>query len=323
MIRVAITGAGSPEAGELIRLLVNHPDVEILWLHDLRHTGKSAESVHHGLIGETPLSFSLNPSWDKVKLLITTDPKFPIPSHDELPNLKVIDMSGTDPVEVEAVDKSRTQPIAQEDTELIPQNGWALGLGELNRKTLVRGATHAYIVSSAASMILTALYPLAAHLMLNDSIKIDIKMPTDMLTDEFKHRTSAQTARTLHKIQSSFHSPLDISYEGVSEWEHFRLMQVRISIRTDVGVEEAIKMYEDIYDDHNFTHMVRRDVKAHECEGTQKCIIQVSSQEDGILQIDATADPRMRGGAGDAVHVMNLLFGLHEKTGLSLKSSWF
>lgn len=301
MIRIGITGAGSLMAGELIRLLINHPDVEILWLYDSKHNGKAAETIHHGLIGEAPLAFTMQPDWDKVKLLFRCDDTFPTPSQEKMPELRVVDLS--------------------QDTAL-PED-MNLGLSEINRKTLVRDAKRTYIPTAAASVILTVLYPLATHLMLKPDTEIAVTLPQDMLTKDMEEKTITQIRHILHKVQSSFDSAPVINWEGVADWEHFRLMRVAVEIDTDLDVEEAVKIYDSIYDDHNFTHIIRRNIKGHEAEGTQKVIISITKTEEHKLRLEAVADPRMRGGAGDAVHVMNLLFGLHEKTGLALKASWY
>ncbi|MDE5790263.1 MAG: N-acetyl-gamma-glutamyl-phosphate reductase, partial [Muribaculaceae bacterium] len=80
----------------------------------------------------------------------------------------------------------------------------------------------------------------------------------------------------------------------------------------------TLKAYE-IYDDHNFSFAVTSPVKLDDVKGTEKIIISLSRSKDGVLSIHSVADGRLRGSAGEAVHVMNLMFGLHEKTGLYLK----
>ena len=89
-----------------------------------------------------------------------------------------------------------------------------------------------------------------------------------------------------------------------------------------LSLEEIEKIYEGIYDDHNFTFITHSStISIKEVEGNQKCIITLSKPTADKILISAIWDGRMRGGAGDGVHIMNLMKGLYEKTGLSLKTS--
>ena len=82
-------------------------------------------------------------------------------------------------------------------------------------------------------------------------------------------------------------------------------------------------VYEDYYDDHNMTYILRDRKDYKEVEGSDKCIVSLIDKSNGQLVIDTIADARLRGGAGDATHVMNLFCGLHEKVGLTLKVNNF
>ena len=109
----------------------------------------------------------------------------------------------------------------------------------------------------------------------------------------------------------------------VSESASDRVIRVRSTLPIGLSLDEVDRIYEGIYDDHNFTFVLHRRVEDKEVEGTNKCLVQVSKPSDGELAIEAVADGRLRGGAGEALHLMNLLLGLHEKTGLELKASVF
>ena len=96
-------------------------------------------------------------------------------------------------------------------------------------------------------------------------------------------------------------------------------MHIRLECQPDL--EQILQMYEEVYDDHNFTSIVTSPVNPIETEGTNKVIISISKPDAATLCLDIVADGRMRGGAGEAVHLLNLLFALHEQTGLKLKAS--
>ena len=92
-----------------------------------------------------------------------------------------------------------------------------------------------------------------------------------------------------------------------------------IEFRCELNHEAMIELY-DIYDDHNFTFITTTRVGVSEVAGTNKCIVGVMRPEEGKARLMVAADCRLRGASGEAIHIMNLLFGLHEKTGLALKA---
>ena len=89
-----------------------------------------------------------------------------------------------------------------------------------------------------------------------------------------------------------------------------------------VELDEIKKLYEDYYDDHNFTFISDRMPNLKDVVNTNKCILYLT-KEDGKLLIVSVIDNLLKGASGQAVHNMNLLFGLHEKVGLELKASAF
>lgn len=102
-----------------------------------------------------------------------------------------------------------------------------------------------------------------------------------------------------------------------------RGLKVNIEVPCSLEINEIFKIFDHCYDDHNFTFMLASSVPGYEVEGTQKTLVTLQRHTDDKLTITVVADSRMRGGAGDAVHIMNLLFGLHERTGLYLKAHKF
>lgn len=303
MIKVGIIGAESPVAGELLRILIHHPEVDILSLYAPSLPGHRVSSVHHGFIGESELFFTdkMDPAQLDV-IFISDDSSFArslIEHIGDWEELRVIDLA-----------PGRIDSWAAADFEY--------GLSEINRKALVRGARLAVIPSPVASAALIALYPLASHLLLNSDISIAVSLPDDMKRNFNSASVAAEISKRLKVAQTSFEGHISFSLlPSLSQ----RAMSLKIEMKCPLGIEEISKIYESVYDDHNFTFTSRDSSPIVEVEGTQKCLISFSKPGAGLLEINVVGDARLRGGAGDAVHVMNLLFSLHEKVGLTLKPS--
>ena len=299
MISVGIVGTSDPNAGELIRLLVNHPDVNLVKLCDNKNQGKSIVEIHHGLIGETNLSVSPIEELEDIDVLFISLNSFDTKeflSNYIIPNDQfIIDMSG----------------YAREycDTKFV------YGLSELNRKPLVRGAHLATIPTPVASAILISLIPLMTKNISISDIVVNVKGGVESLSG-----IESEVNEQLQKIQKEFNSNIKIN---LSEQEHRRGIRVEISLAVNMSFDEIFRLYEDYYDDHNMTYILRNRKDYKEVEGSDKCLVSLIDKSNGQLVIDTIADARLRGGAGDAVHVMNLFCGLHEKIGLTLKVNNF
>ena len=302
MIKVAISGAETPIAGELIRILVNHPDVEIVALIAPGYESTAVQSIHHGLLGEEKMSFTSSFRPDSADVLFITEANVKTSDYNKLrknyPELKVIALNPyLEDEEIDEVDR----PI--------------YALPEINRKALVRGGVTAVIPSPLSSLVLVPLYPLAQQLILNDDLLINISAPEDLLTEakliESKHEIIGQ----LKSAQKSFEGKVELATLPPTSK---RGIEMTTELKSPLDLEHLMKAF-DIYDDHNFSFAVTSPVKLEDVKGTEKVIVSLSLSKEGILHIHSVADGRLRGSAGEAVHVMNLLFGLHEKTGLYLK----
>lgn len=303
MIKVGIIGAHTPPAGELIRLLIHHPEVDIVSLHSSVFSGRQASACHYGLIGESLPNFTdkINPA--KLDIIFLADDsrlsQEIVTRTEEWPELRLVDLSSSRLHNREA-------------------NGMEYGLSEANRKPLVRGARMAAVASSAAAASLIALYPLALHLLLNSDIEIKAALPSDMLQTTDPEEVAGEIAAQLAKAQSSFSGTVNVKFDSSHEP---RGMKVVINFKGTVSASELAEVYDSVYDDHSFTFTGLSDAEIPEVSGTQKCIVAFNKPTADTVQLTAVADPRMRGGAGDAVHLLNLLFALDEKVGLHFKPS--
>lgn len=304
MIKVGIIGGSRPEAGELLRILINHPDVELVWIYDPAHNGLPVDQYHRGLAGETYLRFSDEVDLSSVNLIYLC--------HDREGQSRRMLASLDLPEDIRIIDLS---PDFLDDPQFV------YGLPESNRKPLVRGARRAAVPSAIAMPILLALLPLAKNLMLNSPIQATVvraSHPYDLgLMSLFPTREEEEIRRALSQVQTSFSQPINIV--SVHGGFHRGMMAV-VYFESPIGVDQVRSLFEEYYDDHSFTFVSDNAPDIREIANTNKCMLNIE-KIDGRLVITAILDDMLKGSAGNAVHLMNLLFGLQERVGLMLKAS--
>ena len=310
MIRAGITGGTTRVAGEIVKLLINHPDVEIVWVIDPDAEGARLSEVHKGLRGETYLRFSAEPEEEvNVVFLCHDEPglgkdfieRYGIPA-----DVRIIDLTG---------DYLRQSTFADGDD-------WIFGLPELCRKPLVRGALHASLPQPLSSAVLLALTPLAKEQWLNSDINVTAVVAEE---DAEPGETLAlidleqadDIARAVRSLQPDFNAQRMMFVVVNGGWRHG--ISVTLHFETDHTEKEAIDAFMNYYDDHNFVFLSESLPNLTEVAGTNKCIINVQKVEKHLV-ITAVIDDLVKGASAMAVHDMNLLFGLQERVGLMLKS---
>lgn len=302
MIKVGITEADSDLAGEIIRILINHTDVEITAACSPDNCGMPVQLRHHGLIGETDIMFTDRLSLSELDVLIicgeTDFSNSLLQQREKFPELRIIDLGHF--------------------RESSNMSDFAVGISEINRKELVRGAKKTYILPPVTTALLIGLYPLAFNLMLNSDIKVNVELPKDGLASFDAIKEERIVIRYLKKIQNSFDSK--VSFKA-NAGESRRGMRLSMTLPSPSNIQDIFSLYEKIYDDHNFTYITERKLAMKEVVGTHKCLITLIKEDMNSLLVEILADFRMRGAAGEAVHILNLLFGLYEKTALALKAS--
>lgn len=301
MIKVAITGADTPDAGELIRLLAMHPDVDIVAAQAAGLEGKPLTGTHHGLIGETTLCFTGSIDCSRLDVLFVCRDSMSMAEFAQLrikrPDLKVIMLEN-----ISGLDRER--------------HGIVYGLPEINRKLLVRGATSAVVPESFASMALVALYPFALNLLLAGDITISVAAPQAIIEQTDLSAVVSEIEEQLREAQKSFSGSVTIEVHPAAS-RRSALMDV--SFDCTLSLQQMLDLYE-MYDDHRFSFVTTAPVGVSEVAGTNKCVITVAKADPGRVSLGVAADCRLRGAAGEAMHIMNLMCGLHERTGLALKA---
>jgi N-acetyl-gamma-glutamyl-phosphate reductase len=305
MIKVGIIGADMPDAGELLRILMHHPEVEIKTLYAPALAGRLVSSCHHGFIGEEIANFTdkFNPSGIDI-LFIADDSQTGreiLNRSDEWPELRIVDMS-------------------PRRFDYWESSGLEYGLSEMNRKSLVRGARLAVVPSSPAALALAALYPLASHLLLDSDIDVAVDMPASMSKSIDPKSVAREIAAMLVKTQTSFNGMVNVEFTPAN---FVRSMRTRIVMKCPLDISEINNIYDSIYDDHSFTHTSLSEIGVKEVEGTHKCVVSFKKPDASTIELITVGDCHIRGGAGDAVHLLNLFFALDEKIGLNMKPSCF
>lgn len=305
MIKVGIIGAEKIEAGELLRILLHHPEVDIVSLYSPAFAGRRVASCHHGFLGEEIVNFTekIDPSELDIIFIADDSPmaKSILTHSEDFPKLRIVDMSESRFADWRAF-------------------GLEYGLSEINRKSLVRGARLALVPSAPAALTLLALHPLALHLLLSSDVEISVAAPQPVLKALDADRSASEIATMLSKVQTSFNGKVRVSFLPVNSG---RSMRVRILMRCPLSIAEVDKVFESVYDDHSFVFTSLSNVDRKEVEGTHKCMVTFSKPAPDTLELESVGDAHLRGGAGDAVHVLNLFFALDEKVGLHLKPSLF
>lgn len=322
MIKVGIIGGAGYTAGELIRILLNHPDAEIIFVNSTSNAGNKLCSVHAGLIGETDMSFTDEMPLDSIDVLFFCtahgDTRKFLESHVLPEDLKVIDMSMDYRIEDE-------------------NNKFIYGLPELNRRAICQSQ---YVANPGcfATAIQLALLPLARNLMLNDDIYVNaitgstgagvkpsatthFSWRTDNISiyKPFEHQHLPEILQSVKHLQSSFDSKITfIPYRGGFP----RGIFATVIVKNAVDIDELYKIYREYYETDSFVHVVDEEIDLKQVLNTNKCLIHLEKHDDQLL-IVSCIDNLLKGASGTAVHNMNLLFNLKETTGLMLKPSGF
>lgn len=322
MIKIGIIGGAGYTAGELIRLLINHPDAEIVFINSTSNAGNKITDVHSGLYGETDLVFTDQLPLEEIDLLFFCtahgDTKKFMDSHPVPEKLKIIDLS-TD------------YRIASEEHDFV------YGLPELNRRSIC-SAQHIANPGCFATCIQLGILPLAKHLMLTKELHVNAitgstgagvkpsatshfswRNDNISIYKPFTHQHLGEITQSLKQLQNSFNANINfIPVRG----NFSRGIFASIYMDCKVELAEVKRLYEDYYDDHSFTHIIDTNPDLKQVVNTNKCLLHLEKHGDKLLII-SVIDNLLKGASGQAVHNMNLLFGLEETTGLHLKPSAF
>ena len=320
MTKVGIIGGAGYTAGELLRLLINHPAVEVAFVHSTSNAGNAVSDVHGGLIGETDLKFSADYDLGVIDVLFLCSAhgysrKFW--EENAMPEgLKVVDLA---------------QDFRDESC------GYVYGLPEMNRE---RTASADKVANPGcfATAIQLALLPLAASGALKNEVHVTAitgstgagvkpgatthfswRSDNVSVYKAFEHQHLAEIGRSIRALQPSF--DYDINFVPV-RGDFARGIFASVYTDCDLTEEQAVALYKEYYADAAFTFVAERSVDLKQVVNTNKAVVQVAKY-GSKLHIVSVIDNLLKGASGQAVQNMNIMLGLDERLGLNLKPSGF
>ncbi|MDR1369332.1 MAG: N-acetyl-gamma-glutamyl-phosphate reductase [Dysgonamonadaceae bacterium] len=321
-INVGIIGGAGYTAGELLRLLIHHPKVEISFVHSTSNAGNKITDVHEGLTGETDLTFSDRHPLEEVDALFLCsahgDSKKFIEENRIPDQLKIIDLS-------------------TDYRHKASGNGFIYGLPELN-KDAIKKTNRLANPGCFATAVQLALLPLAANGLLKEEVHVNaitgstgagVKPSSTThfswrdnnisVYKPFEHQHLKEIKESVVQLQTGFNREiLFIPVRG----NFPRGIFASIYTTCDLSLEEIKKCYDEYYKDAAFTFITDKNPDLKEVVNTNKCVLYPVKHENKVFII-SVIDNLLKGASGQAVQNFNLMFGLDEKEGLNLKASAF
>ena len=322
MIRIGIIGGAGYTAGELIRLLLNHPEAEIVFIHSESNAGNHITDVHSGLYGDTDLMFTNELALSEVDVIYLClghgKSEAFITSHDIPSTVKIID-------------------LAQDFRLAAPGNDFVYGLPEINRQHIAQ-AQHVANPGCFATCIQLGLLPCASMGLLTHDVSVNAitgstgagQKPSATthfswrnnnlsIYKPFSHQHVPEICQSLAQVQGHLDVAIDfIPYRG----DFARGIFATEVVKTTAALDDIVKVYKDFYANAPFTHYVEKPLDLKQVVNTNKALVHCEKYGDKLL-ITSCIDNLLKGAVGQAVENMNIMFGIDETTGLRLKPSAF
>ena len=321
MIEAGIIGGAGYTAGELIRILLRHPEVDLNFIYSTSQVGKPLSSIHQDLIGETDLVFSgeINPEADVIFLCLGHGNSVKFLNNNTFSDkTKIVDLST--------------------DYRIVAENhSFVYGLPEFNREK-ISNADFIANPGCFATAINLAILPLAANDLLQEDVHINaVTGATGAGTSlsetthftwrdnnyssykAFEHQHLGEINQSVKKLQPDFGSTLNfIPNRG----NFSRGIHCTAYTHFEGSLEEAKAVYQKAYQDAAFTFVTDEEVHLKQVVNTNKCLVRVQKFGNKLL-VTSVLDNLLKGASGQAVQNMNLMFGFPENQGLQLKAAHF
>ena len=321
MIKVGILGAAGYTGGELIRLLLNHPETEIVFANSESNAGNLVSDIHEGLLGETQLRFTDEMPFDKVDVIFFCfghgkSEQF-LKEHTIPENVKIIDLA--------------------QDFRIKGDHDYVYGLPEINKEEIMK-AQHLANPGCFATAIQLALLPAAQMGLLKQDVAVNAITGSTgagqkpgatthfswrnnnlSIYKPFAHQHIAEIRQSLKQVQGFLDTDIDfIPYRG----DFARGIFCTAVIKTHEDGSNIVANYESFYKDAAFTHYSEKPIDLKQVVNTNKALVHVDCFEGKVL-VTSAIDNLLKGAVGQAVQNMNLMFGIDETSGLRLKASAF
>lgn len=325
MIKAGITGGTGYTAGEMIRLLLNHPAADIRFVFSTSRAGEAVTDVHRDLVGDTELKFTgeVDPAIDVLFLCMGHGHAAAFLDAHPLPgDVRVIDLS---------------RDFRLRDSHCHGERSFVYGLPELNGERIAKAGNIAN-PGCFATAIELALLPLAAGKHLEDDVHIHgltgATGAGGSLSDTthfswrngnvsvykaLKHQHIGEITQSVRALNPGFGGALNfIPVRG----NFTRGIFISAYTRTDLPLSAIETLYRRYYAEAPFVHITDAPLALKQVVNTNKCLLHLQ-KEDGKVLVTSIIDNLLKGASGQAVQNMNLMFGLDEQAGLHLKSTTY
>ncbi|WP_204343931.1 N-acetyl-gamma-glutamyl-phosphate reductase [Psychroserpens algicola] len=325
MLDIGIIGGAGYTAGELIRLLLNHPKVNINFIYSTSNAGNKISKVHQDLIGSTDVEFTnkINPKVDVLFLCLGHgNSKAFLENNSFAADTKIIDLSNDFRLTKDNVFKNKT---------------FIYGLPELNKEAITKAN---YIANPGcfATAIQLALLPLANAKILHDDIHVNavtgatgagtsLSSTTHFTWRDnnvshykaFMHQHLGEINQSVTSLQSTFNS--DINFLP-NRGNFSRGIFATLYTKYEGSLSEAKQLYSEFYKAAAFTVVSDEEIHLKQVVNTNKCILHLHKHDNKLL-VTSIIDNLLKGASGQAIQNMNLMFGFEETEGLQLKANYF
>ena len=318
MIKAGIIGGAGYTAGELLRILLFHPEVEVAFVQSSSNAGNPVSDVHVDLLGETDLIFTAELPLDKADVIFLCMGHGKSAEFFEKTNL---------PANLKVIDLSHDFRLKREGNEFI------YGLPELNREE-IKNAGKVANPGCFATGIQLAFLPLAANGLLTGEMHVQAitgstgagQQPTATSHFSwrsgnlsaykiFQHQHEGEILQSMKQLQPEFSEELNfVPVRG----NHTRGIFVSAYTRFEGSLDEAKELYRSFYKTHPFVFVADENPSLKQVVNTNKAVVYLEKHRDKLVVVTLT-DNLLKGASGQAVQNMNLMFGLDEKSGLNLK----
>ena len=323
-INIGIVGGAGYTGGELLRVLLRHPNAHISFVHSTSSAGELVSKVHADLLGDTSLKFTntLDQNIDVLFLCVGHgDANKFLTTNEIKASIKIIDLS---------------QDFRLAGSAAIGDRNFVYGLPELQREA-IKSATNIANPGCFATAIQLGLLPLAAKGLLKEVYTTGITGSTGAgqglsNTSHFswranniqayktlQHQHLNEIVQSLAQLQGNQNAEVNfVPWRG----DFTRGIFVTSMVSADLSLEALYDLYNAYYEGHAFTHVSKNNIDLKQVVNTNKCIIHIEKQGNKIA-IHSVVDNLLKGAVGQAVQNMNLIFGIDEAAGLQLKANYF
>ena len=325
MLEIGIIGGAGYTAGELIRLLLNHPKANINFVYSTSNAGNKLHKVHKDLIGSTEISFTahINTEVDTLFLCLGhgNSTTF-LEKNNFSENTKIIDLSNDFRLFTDKNFKGKD---------------FVYGLPELD-KTVIKTAKYIANPGCFATALQLAILPLASKGLLNNDIHINavtgatgagtsLSATTHFTYRDnnfshykaFNHQHLGEINQTVNQLQTNFNAEINF----VPNRGNFsRGIFATTYTKYDGSLDDAVKIYKEYYKNAAFTFVSDEEIHLKQVINTNKCLIHLAKYGTKLL-ITSTIDNLLKGASGQAVQNLNLMYDFEETLGLNLKASYF